>query len=155
MVFVQNVPIYYFHFERKRKRKREKGVFFSCLVDTTKQEKKTLSLFQKGVIKITQSVRCQKMAQITVNTKSPLSRVFNKSQFLKKKKRNMVFYLNVECCVSYILLFIATKTQPVTKKNRCISRKAGRHLPEFVLFQVCETFFEKCNSNLIIVFIYN
>ena len=94
------------------------------------------------------------MTQITVNTKSPLSRVVNKSQFLKKK-RNILFYLNVECFVSYILLFAATKTQSVTKKNRCISRKTGRHLPEFVLFQVCETFFEKCNPNLMIVFIYN
>ena len=48
----------------------------------------------------------------------------HKLRFLK----NILFYLNVECFVSYILLFVAKKTQPVTKKNRCISRKTGRHL---------------------------
>ena len=47
------------------------------------------AITQYGVngAEITQSVRGQKMAQIKLKTKSPLSRVFNKSQFLKKKKK--------------------------------------------------------------------
>ena len=47
--------------------------------------------------------------------------------------------------VSYILLFVATKTQPVTKRNRCISRKQEG---------ICRNLLKKCNPNLTIVFIY-